>query len=812
MVHTIGSGQVKPVDIEEEMKHAYLGYAMSVIVGRALPDVRDGLKPVHRRILYAMNDLGLLPDKGHKKSARIVGEVLGKYHPHGDTAVYDTMVRMAQNFSYRYLLVDGQGNFGSVDGDSPAAMRYTEARMTEMSMQLLWDINKETVDFQPNFDDSLQEPVVLPSRFPNLLVNGTSGIAVGMSTSIPPHNLGEIIDGVVALIDYPDISWSELLRIIKGPDFPTGGIIMGRSRIFHVYTTGKGRLILRSRAQIDEEENRPRIIVTEIPYQVNKARLIEEIATLVKQERLDGISDLRDESDRQGMRIVIELKRSAIPSVVLNRLFKNTRMEITYSVILLALVNGEPRILNLKEALNHYIVHQKEVVTRRTKFDLRQARERAHILEGLRIALDSIDRVIAIIRSSQETSQARERLIDEFSFTEKQAQAILNMRLQRLTGLEREKIDHELKELLKEIDYLEGILAHEKKLLEIIKEEILEIKDRFCDSRKTEISDEVEEIDIEDLIQREEMVITLTNKGYIKRVPLNEYRSQHRGGRGTTGLATTDGDFVEKIFIAFTHHYFLFFTNFGRMYTLKVFQIPEGRRRARGNPIVNLLEFDENEWISAVIPIQEFHQDSYLVMATKKGMIKKTALIDYQSRYPRLKSIHLRKEDELIDVKLMNKEEEVIMGTSTGLSIRFQGEDIRTSGRITRGVKGISLKEEAEVIGMDIIPRDYEEQNTQLLVITENGYGKKTPLSEYRCQARRGKGLKTIRMTEKSGRICALRVLEEGSELMIITQKGIMIRISSEEIPSWSRVTQGVRLIRLEDEDHVVAVANIDLE
>lgn len=812
MVQEIGTGKVKPVDIEEEMKYAYLGYAMSVIVGRALPDVRDGLKPVHRRILYAMNDLGLLPDKGHKKSARIVGEVLGKYHPHGDTAVYDTMVRMAQQFSYRYLLVDGQGNFGSVDGDSPAAMRYTEARMTDISIELLRDIEKETVDFQPNFDDSLKEPVVLPSRFPNLLVNGASGIAVGMSTSIPPHNLGEIIDGVVAFIDDPDISWKELLQIIKGPDFPTGGILMGRNRIFQVYTTGKGRLILRSQAAIEEENNRSRIVVTEIPYQVNKARLIEEIAELVKQEKLDGISDLRDESDRQGMRIVIELKRSAIPSVVLNRLFKNTRMEITYSVILLALVNGEPRILNLKEALHHYIQHQKDVITRRTRFDLQKAQERAHILEGLQIALDHIDEVIALIRSSRETSQARDSLMYQFSLTEKQAQAILNMRLQRLTGLEREKIDLEIKELVKEINYLEDILAHEKKLLGIIKEEVLLIKERFSDSRRTQISEEVQEIDIEDLIQKEEMVITLTNRGYIKRVPLNEYRSQHRGGRGTTGLATTDGDFVEKIFIASTHHYFLFFTNFGQMYTLKVFQIPEGGRRARGSPIVNLLEFNQDERISAVIPIQEFHPHYYLVMATRRGMIKKTALINYQSRYPRLKSIHLNEGDELIDVKLMQNEEEIVMGTSRGLAIRFRGEDIRASGRITRGVKGITVEKNAQVIGMDVIRQENTEQEPQLLVITEKGYGKKTPLSDYRLQGRRGKGLKTIRMTEKSGNICALRVLEEGCELMIITQKGIMIRISSTEIPSRSRITQGVKLIRLAEEDCVVAVANIGLE
>lgn len=812
MVDHLNRGNVKPVDIEDEMKVAYLGYAMSVIVGRALPDVRDGLKPVHRRILYAMHELGLLPEKGYKKSARIVGEVLGKYHPHGDTAVYDTMVRMAQDFSYRYLLVDGQGNFGSVDGDSPAAMRYTEAKMTKISTELLADIHKETVDFRPNFDDTLKEPIVLPSRFPNLLVNGTSGIAVGMSTSIPPHNLNEIIDGVVALLHDPHLSQQELFKIIKGPDFPTGGIIMGKNRIYQVYSKGKGRLILRSRVEIEEADNKPRIIVEEIPYQVNKARLIEEIATLVKQERLQGISDLRDESDRKGMRIVIELKQSAIPSVVLNGLYKNTRMEITYSVILLALVNGEPQVLSLREILHHYIEHQKDVVRRRTRFDLNKARDRAHILEGLRTALDHIDKVISIIRSSNEPSKAQERLINEFSLTEKQSQAILNMRLQRLTGLEREKIDYEYKELLKEMDYLEGILAHEPRLLNTIKEEILQLKEMFGDERKTEICDDVEEIEIEDLIQKEEMVITLTHRGYIKRVPLNEYRSQHRGGRGTAGLATIDGDFVEKIFITSTHHYLLFFTNFGCMYTLKVFQIPQSSRRARGCPIVNLMEFEKEERVSAVIPIQDFDVDSSLVMATKRGMIKKSALSAYGSKYPRLKSIHLREGDELIAVRLMDRDEEIIIGSSMGLAIRFQGEDLRTISRISQGVKGISLEEGAVVIGMDIITEQNREREAQLLVITENGYGKKTSLEEYRQQSRSGKGIKTIRMTDKSGQICALKVVEEGSDLMLITHKGIMIRISSEEIPSMSRNTQGVRLMRLEEGDHVVAVANIEVE
>ncbi|SDC43457.1 MULTISPECIES: DNA gyrase subunit A [unclassified Candidatus Frackibacter] len=798
--------QVKLVDIENEMKDAYIDYAMSVIVGRALPDVRDGLKPVHRRILYAMYDLGITPDKSHKKSARIVGEVLGKYHPHGDTAVYDTMVRMAQDFSYRYMLVDGHGNFGSVDGDSAAAMRYTEARMSNIATELLSDIKKDTVDFQPNFDDTLEEPEVLPAKLPNLLINGSSGIAVGMSTNIPPHNLSEVVDGLIAMMEDPDIEIIDLMKIIKGPDFPTGGLIMGRKAIKKAFETGRGKLTVRARTEIEEmNNNKSRIIVHELPYQVNKAKLVEQIADLVKDEKVTGISDLRDESDRNGMRIVIELKQGVNPKITLNKLFKHTRLQNTFGIIMLALVDGEPKVLNLKEVLEHYLEHQKEVVTRRTQYDLNKAAARAHILEGLEIALDNIDKIIKIVRGSDNADIAKDRLMSEFELTEKQAKAILSMRLQRLTGLERVKIQDEYKELVKKIKYYESILASDEKLLEIIKEEILELKEEYKDERRTDIVDQEIDIDMEDLIKEEEIVITLTNQGYIKRIPLDTYRSQHRGGKGIIGVNTNKEDFVENLYTTSTHNYLLFFTNQGRVYRLKGYQIPEASRQAKGTAIVNLLEIAPDEKITAVIPIKEFKKDKYLMMATKQGIIKKTDLEAFDTNYTGLIAIDLKEDDELISVKPTVGEEEIILGTEMGLAIRFSESEVRSMGRTARGVKGIDLAPEDQVIGMDII-----REGAQLLVITDQGYGKRTSLNKYRPQSRAGKGLITLKRTEKNGKLIALRVVEEDDEIMLISEDGILIRISVAGISSTGRNTQGVRVMTLSEGDQVVSLGYIN--
>lgn len=803
----MNDGKIIEVNINEEMKGAYIDYAMSVIVGRALPDVRDGLKPVHRRILYALYDLGITPGKSHKKSARIVGEVLGKYHPHGDKAVYDTMVRMAQKFSYRYPLVDGHGNFGSVDGDSAAAMRYTEARMASITQELLRDINKDTVDFIANFDDSLEEPEVLPSRVPNLLINGSSGIAVGMSTSIPPHNIEEIIDGLIEVIDNPDIDIISLMKIIKGPDFPTGGIIMGKSNLYDAYKSGRGKIKLRAKTRIEENKNQPRIIVDEIPYQVNKSRLIEKIADLVKEDRIEGIRDLRDESGRQGMRIVIELKQSSTPRVTLNQLFKLTQLQVTFSIIMLALVDEEPQILNLKEILEHYIEHQKEVVTRRTKYDLNKAEARAHILEGYMIALENIDEIVEMIKEAPDVSTARQELIKTYNLSEKQANAILRMQLQSLTGLERDKVETEYEELKEKIKYYKSILSDEEKLLEIIKEEVKKVKEKYSDERRTAIVNQETDLAIEDLIEEEQIVVTLTNQGYIKRMPLNMYTSQHRGGKGIIGIKTKEGDFVKDIYSTSTHHYFLFFTNQGRVYRLKGYQIPEAGRQARGTAIVNLLNLEDEEKISAVIPIKKFDSDKYLVMCTEKGLIKKTPLIKYESNYTGLIGINLREGDKLIDVKYTEGEQNIIIATHKGQSIHFNEQDVRSVGRTAQGVKAIDLKQDDYIVGMGI-----DTEGCDLLVITEKGYGKKTALENYRLQNRGGKGIITVNTTEKNGNVAGIKVVKDQEDLMLISEKGKVIRTNVKEISRTSRNTMGVKVMDLTDDDRVVSLAKIASE
>jgi DNA gyrase subunit A len=799
------------VNLEEEMKKSYIDYAMSVIVGRALPDVRDGLKPVHRRILYSMSELGLTADKPHKKSARIVGDVLGKYHPHGDTAVYDAMVRLAQDFSIRYPLVDGHGNFGSVDGDSAAAMRYTEARMAKITAEMLADIGKETIDFMPNFDESLKEPIVLPSRFPNLLVNGSSGIAVGMATNIPPHNLGEVIDGTIALIDNPDAGLDEIIKHIKGPDFPTGALILGKEGIREAYRTGRGRVIVRAKTEIQEmPNNRSRIIVHEIPYQVNKARLIEKMADLVKDKRLEGISDIRDESDRNGMSIVIEVKRDVNPNIVLNYLFKHTQMQETFGVIMLALVDNQPRVMNIKEVLTHYINHQKEVVTRRTKYDLDKAEARAHILEGLIIALDNIDAVISLIRSSRTAQAAKEGLIASFNLTEKQAQAILDMRLQRLTGLEREKIEEEYAELQKTIQYLKEILADEKLLLGIIKDELTVIKNKYNDERRTEIVAGEDEIDIEDLIDEHDVVITLTHYGYVKRTPLSTYKSQRRGGRGITGLQTREEDFVKDLFITSTHQRLMFFTSLGKAYELKAYEIPEAGRQAKGTAIINLLQLAPGERIQAFIPIREdaFEKDWYLFMGTRDGLVKKTPIRDFTNiRKGGIIAINLREGDELIRALLTDGKQEIIMATHNGMSIRYDEADVRPMGRTAMGVKGISLNDGDYVIDMERIM-----EGADVLTISENGFGKRTPEGEYRPQTRGGKGIKTMHTTEKTGNLAALKVVTGEEDLIIINSEGVIIRIDTDEISRMSRNTQGVTLMRIEDDGHIVSVAKASKE
>lgn len=800
-------GKIIPIDLKDEMKRSYMLYSMSVIVGRALPDVRDGLKPIHRRILYAMNEIGLTSDKPHRKSATIVGEVMGKYHPHGDAAIYDALVRMAQDFSQRYPLIDGHGNFGSVDGDPPAAMRYTEARMARISQKLLADIDKDTVDFQPNFDESLKEPVVLPCRFPNLLVNGSSGIAVGMATNIPPHNLREVIDGVIMLIDNPDAKVEDLMTVIKGPDFPTAGIIVGKEGIRSAYTTGRGSIRIRAAAQIESlSGGRNRIIVSEIPYQVNKSRLIEHIAELVRDKKIDGITDLRDESDREGIRIVIDVRRDANPNVILNQLYRHTQMQTTFGVIMLVIVNGEPKLLDLKSVISHYIEYQKEIVVRRTRFDLNKAEGRAHILEGLKIALDNLDAVINLIRSSPTPDIAREGLMKNFNLTEKQAQAILDMRLQRLTGLERRKIEDELKDIMELIKELKGILADEQKVLQIIKEELLEIKETFGDDRRTRITAGSSDFDVEDLIAEEDIAVTLTHQGYIKRMPLNTYKSQRRGGRGITATNPKEEDFVEHLFIATTLNYILFFTDKGRVYSLKAYEIPEASRQARGTAIVNLIPLMPDETIRAVIPIRTFAPDKYLLMATRRGIVKKTALEEFDTkRKTGLLAIRLDPDDDLVSVKRTTGNQEIIIVTAQGLALRFSEEDVRPMGRSARGVIGIRLGDGDTVIGMDVVREDRD-----LLVVTENGYGKRTPLNQYRTYASRGgRGVKAITLTDKTGLAVAIKVLEGDDELMCISAEGVVIRMDAADISQQGRGAQGVRVMRLDPEDKVVSIAQI---
>ncbi len=798
-------GKVVPVDINKEMKRCYIDYAMSVIVGRALPDVRDGLKPVHRRILFSLQELGLYPDKGYRKCARIVGDVLGKYHPHGDSSVYDALVRLAQDFSMRYMLVDGHGNFGSVDGDSAAAMRYTEAKMNKIAVEMLRDINKDTVDFVPNFDGEEQEPSVLPSRYPNLLVNGSSGIAVGMATNIPPHNLGEIIDGTIMLIDNKETSVLELMTVIKGPDFPTSGIIMGKAGIRAAYETGRGKIVVRAKAEIEEENSRHRIIVTELPYQVNKAKLIEYIAELVKDKKINGISDLRDESDRDGMRIVIELKRDANPNVTLNLLYKHTKMQDTFGVIMLALVDNEPQVLNLKQVLNHYIEFQRDVITRRTIFELNKANARAHILEGLRIALDNIDEVINIIRSSKTSEIARNSLIEIFSLSEKQASAILEMRLRRLTGLERDKIEEEYAEIMKQIEYLNSILESEEKLLGVIKEELLEIKNKYNDERRTKIEKVVNEIDIEDLIQEEEVIITLTHGGYIKRISADTYSSQRRGGKGIQAMSTKEDDFVEHVMITSTHSDMLFFTNRGRVYKLRAYEIPDAGRTAKGTNIINLIAIEPDERIETVLSVRDNNREGFLFMGTKKGIVKKTPLEEFKNiRKNGLIALNLRDDDELLKVKITRGDANIMMVTQNGMAIKFNEKQIRAMGRTATGVRAIKLRGDDIAVCMDIAVDD-----EKLLVISENGYGKRTDISEYKLQKRGGVGLITYKISEKTGKLSGAIICKEDDELMLINSSGIAIRINVMDISITSRSAMGVTLMRTKDEEKVVAIAKI---
>ena len=781
-------------NIEEEMKTSYIDYAMSVIVMRALPDVRDGLKPVHRRILYSMYEDGITSDKPYRKCANTVGSVLGRYHPHGDSSVYDAMVRMAQDFSLRYPLIDGHGNFGSIDGDGAAAMRYTEARMAKISEYMLTDIEKNTVDFMPNYDDRLQEPTVLPAKIPALLVNGSSGIAVGMATNIPPHNLTEVIDGIIKIIDEDNVTDEDLMAIIKGPDFPTEGIILGREGIKEAYTTGKGKITVRAETEIEEmSNNKQRIIVSSLPYQVNKARLIENIANLVRDKRIEGISDLRDESDRkEKVRIVIELKRDANAQVVLNQLYKNTQMQDTFGIILLALVDGEPKILTLRQCLDYYLDHRKTVVLRRTKFELDKAEARAHILEGLKIALDNIDEVINIIRSSYD--DAKERLMERFGLSDIQAQAILDMRLKTLSGLQREKIEEEYEELMKLIAHLKEILASEKLVFDIIKEELIEIKEKFGDERKTKIVAKEGEINIEDLIKEEQNVIALTHFGYIKRMPVDTYKSQKRGGKGILGITTRDEDFVKEIFSASTHDTVLFFSNKGKLYKLRGYEIPEAGRTAKGTAIINLLSLDPGEKISAIIPIPVFAEGKYLLFATRNGFIKKTPVDEYKSaRKTGLQAITLRENDEVIDVRLTDGEGNVVLVTRKGLSITFDEKNVRPMGRKSQGVIGIKLNEDDYVIGMESI---LSGSKSTLLAITENGFGKRTELDEYRVQTRGGKGVITYKITPKTGDLVGIRIVDDTDDVMLITDTGTIIRMSAKDISILGRSTQGVTLMR----------------
>ena len=796
-------------DIEEEMKTSYIDYAMSVIVSRALPDVRDGLKPVHRRILYAMHEDGITSDKPYRKCANTVGSVLGRYHPHGDSSVYDAMVRMAQDFSMRYMLIDGHGNFGSIDGDGAAAMRYTEARMSKIAEQMLVDIEKNTVDFMPNYDDRLQEPTVLPAKVPTLLINGSSGIAVGMATNIPPHNLSEVIDGVIKIIDEDDVTDEDLMTVIKGPDFPTEGIILGREGIKEAYTTGRGKITVRAEAEIEEMSgNKRRIVVNSLPYQVNKAKLIENIASLTRDKRIEGISDIRDESDReQRVRVVIELKRDANPQVVLNQLYKNTQMQDTFGVIILALVNGEPKILTLKQCLLHYIDHRKDVILRRTKFELDKAEARAHILEGLKIAIDNIDEVIKIIRESYD--DAKEKLMDRFGLSEIQAQAILDMQLKRLSGLQREKIEEEYNELMKLIARLKEILASETLVYQLIKEELLEIKEKYGDERKTKIVAAEGEIDMDDLIKEEQTIVALTNFGYIKRAPIDTYKSQRRGGKGITGIATREEDFVKEIFTASTHDTILFFSNKGKMYKLRGYEIPEAGRTAKGTAIVNLLSLDADEKVATIIPLQNFAEGKYLLFATKNGLIKKTALTEYvSSRKTGLQAITLKEDDELIDVKLTDGQDNVVLVTKNGMSITFDEKDVRAIGRVSQGVLGIRVDNDDCVIGMESVIAG---SKATLLAITENGFGKRTDLDEYRVQIRGGKGVITYKITSKTGKIVGIKIVSENDDVMMITDTGTVIRLEVKEISILGRSTQGVTLMRT-NEGKVVSIEKIEEE
>lgn len=791
-------------ELSKEMRTSFLEYSMSVIVSRALPDVRDGLKPVHRRILYAMNESGITPRRPHAKSARTVGDVIGKYHPHGDTAVYDTMVRLAQWFSMRVPLVDGHGNFGSIDGDSAAAMRYTEARLDKPAMELLRDLDKETVDFQPNYDDSLEEPVVLPARFPNLLVNGSSGIAVGMATNIPPHNLGETIDATCMMLDNPDVTTEELMTVLPGPDFPTGAIIMGREGIKEAYETGRGSLTIRSKCRIEEGKNgKSSIVISEIPYQVNRTNLLKKIADLVRDKKLPEVSAVHDAADRSGIDIIIDLKQNAIPQVVLNKLYKHTQLQVGFGCNMLALVNGVPRTLSLKEMLHYYILHQEEVIERRTRYDLAKAEARAHILEGFVIALDDIDKVINIIRSSETDVEAKERLMEAFKLSEKQSEAILEMRLRRLTGLEREKIENELAELRESIAYYKQLLNDTNMVHGVIKDELLEIKSHYSTPRKTKITGAVKELDVEDLIAEEEVAVTVTKAGYIKRLPVSTYRQQKRGGKGMQGVNLKESDFVEHLFIASTHDYILFFSNKGKVYRLKVYEIPEASRHARGNAIVNLLSFEKDEKVSAVIATKDFPEDEYLMFATAGGMVKKTAMKLYdRTRRDGLIAISLKDGDELISVQRVATGEKVMMVSSAGKAIQWDEEEVRAMGRDTQGVRGMNVQADAKVLGMEIV-----RPGSELFVITERGYGKRTSVEDYPIHHRGGQGVFTITMTAKKGLLAAMKIVEENDELMIITEEGVVVRTPVEGVSQLGRSTQGVHIMNVADKDKVTAVA-----
>ncbi len=810
MADEFNIGKLTPLNIEDELKKSFISYAMAVIVTRALPDVRDGLKPVHRRILYSMNEMGITPDKPFRKSARIVGDVLGKYHPHGDSPVYDAMVRLAQDFSIRYTLIEGQGNFGSVDGDGAAAMRYTEARLSKLSMEMVRDIEKETVDFYPNFDETLMQPAVMPSRFPNLLVNGSSGIAVGMATNIPPHNLGEVIDACVHYIDHPDCTVDDLMQFVKGPDFPTGGVILGKRGIYDAYHEGRGRIIVRAKSEIEEmSQGRQRIVVTEIPYMVNKAKLIEKIAEMVHEKTVEGISDIRDESDREGMRIVIELKRDVNANVVLNTLYKHTQLQDTFGAIMLALVDGTPKILSLRQMIHHYLEHQEDVIRRRTQYDLNKAEARSHILEGLIIALDNIDEVIKLIRSSRTGQEAKEGLMSRFGLSERQAQAILDMRLQRLTGLERDKIEAEYAELQKLIAYYKEVLANESMVLGIIKDEITEIKRKYADERRTEISALEGEIDMLDLIAEEDMVVTLTHYGYVKRLPKATYRAQKRGGKGIVGATTREEDFVEQMYVVNTHDTLMFFTNRGRVYQLNCYQIPEAGRTARGTAIVNLLQLDAGEKVKALLPVPaEKVAGHYLIMATKNGVIKRTELSEFTNlRKSGLIALVLREDDELIGVALTDGSYELLLGTRDGMAIRFPETDMRPIGRAAMGVKSIELNPDDAVVDMCPVFPDMK-----VLSITENGYGKLTEIDEYRVQSRGGKGIKAMNLTPKTGRLTCQLLADEAEDILLITDDGTIIRVPVGSISTLGRNTQGVRLMRVAEESKVVGVARAEAE